>query len=220
MLTAMGDVMRRAYEKGWITTRDGNISVKMTGKNILYITPSGWRKTIIHPEHMIKVKLLPAGLEIPAGTVPSGELIMHSRLQRFSKYTRAVVHLHPTNIIAAMYAGWDLQQVAADFPEVSRYTKVGPSVPVLPVTSKVLADETFEAFTQWKTTGTNILKFDIVGQAGHGVCAVGPNPWDAYEHIERLEHICEIVLRSGRKPPASETFAGCAQNVVLDGPLA
>jgi len=32
------------------------------------------------------------------------------------------------------------------------------------------------------------------------VCAIGPNPWDAYEHIERLEHICEIVLRSGVKP--------------------
>ena len=201
MLTAMGDVMRRAYEKGWITTRDGNISVKMTGKDILYITPSGWRKTIIHPEHIIKVKFLPAGLEVPKGTVPSGELHMHSRLQRFAKYTRAVVHLHPTNIIAAMYAGWDLQYIAKEFPEVSRYTRVGPSVPILPVTSNVLADATFEAMTDWKNTGTNILKYDIVGQAGHGVCAVGPNPWDAYEHIERLEHVCEIVLRSGIKPP-------------------
>jgi L-fuculose-phosphate aldolase len=36
------------------------------------------------------------------------------------------------------------------------------------------------------------------------VCAVGLNPWDAYEHIERLEHICEIALRSGRKPPGLE----------------
>ena len=173
----------------------------MTGKDILYITPSGWRKTIIHPEHIIKVKFLPAGLEVPKGTVPSGELHMHSRLQRFAKYTRAVVHLHPTNIIAAMYAGWDLQYIAKEFPEVSRYTRVGPSVPILPVTSNVLADATFEAMTDWENTGTNILKYDIVGQAGHGVCAVGPNPWDAYEHIERLEHVCEIVLRSGIKPP-------------------
>ena len=38
MLTAMGDVMRRAYEKGWIATRDGNVSVKMTGKDVFYIT--------------------------------------------------------------------------------------------------------------------------------------------------------------------------------------
>ena len=213
MLTAMGDVMRRAYEKGWITTRDGNVSVKMTGKNILYITPSGWRKTIIHPEHIIKVKFIPSGLEVPEGTTPSGELHMHSKLQRFSKYTRSVVHLHPTNIIAAMYAGWDLQKLAAEFPEVSRYTRVGPTVPVLPVTSQVLAEETFEAFTNFENTGTNILKFDIVGQKNHGVCAVGPNPWDAYEHIERLEHICEIALRSGKKPPGSVNCAGVAKEV-------
>ena len=201
MLTAMGDVMRRAYDKGWITTRDGNISLRMTGKDTLYITPSGWRKTILHPEHMIKIKITPAGCTLPPGSKPSGELDMHLLLQRYSKYTRAVVHLHPTNIIAAMYAGWDLQHIAGEFPEVSRYTKVGPSVPVLPVTSSVLAQATFEAMTDIKSTGTNIVKYDIVGQAGHGVCAVGPNPWDAYEHIERLEHVCEIVLRSGIKPP-------------------
>ena len=213
MLTAMGDVMRRAYDKGWITTRDGNISLRMTGKDTLYITPSGWRKTILHPEHMIKATITPGGCTLPEGANPSGELDMHLLLQRYSKYTRSVVHLHPTNIIAAMYAGWDLQHIAKEFPEVSRYTRVGPSVPVLPVTSSELAFATFEAMTQMKTTGTNIVKFDIVGQAGHGVCAVGPNPWDAYEHIERLEHVCEIVLRSGRKPPGSVNCAGVVKEV-------
>jgi len=212
MLTAMGDVMRRAYEKGWITTRDGNISLKMTGKDTLYITPSGWRKTILHPEHMVKCTLTPAGITVPEGTTPSGELHMHAKLQRHSKYTTAVVHLHPTNIIAAMYAGWDLQKLAEDFPEVSRYTRVGPSVPVLPVTSAVLAEATFEAMTDWSNTGTNIVKYDIVGQAAHGVCSVGANPWDAYEHIERLEHICEIALRSGRKPPQQASSVGSGRS--------
>ena len=201
MITAMGDVMRKAYENGWITTRDGNISLKRKGSDIFYITPSGWRKTIVHPEHMIKVKLVPAGLVIMDDHAePSGELSMHSRLLRFRKRTTSVVHLHPTNIISAMYAGWDLQELASEFPEVSRYTKVGPTVPVLPVTSDILAKETFEAFTDLENTNTNILKFDIVGQKNHGVCAIGPNPWDAYEHIERLEHICEIVLKSGVRP--------------------
>jgi len=197
MITAMGDVMRRAYERGWITTRDGNVSVKRSGSDIFYITPSGWRKTIIHPEHMIKVELTPAGLTILDNHAkPSGELSMHAKLLRFRKYTTSVVHLHPTNIIAAMYAGVDLQTLAAEFPEVSRYTKVGPSVPVLPVTSHELAEATHEAFTQFKTVGTNKLKYDIVGQKNHGVCAIGKNPWDAFEHIERLEHICEIFLKS------------------------
>ena len=221
MLTAMGDVMRRAYERGWITTRDGNVSVKMTGKDVFYVTPSGWRKTIIHPEHMVKVELTPAGMTVlDDHAKPSGELHMHAKLLRFRKYTTSVVHLHPTNIVAAMYAGWDLQTLAAEFPEVSRYTKVGPTVPVLPVTSHELATETHKAFTQWETTGTNILKFDIVGQKNHGVCAVGPNPWDAYEHIERLEHICEIVLSSGIKPPGSETFVGYSLGSELGGHLA
>jgi L-fuculose-phosphate aldolase len=198
MITAMGDVMRRAYEKGWITTRDGNISLRRKGQDIFYVTPSGWRKTIIHPEHMIKVKLVPAGLVLmDKHAKPSGELEMHSMLQRHHKKTRAIVHLHPTNIIAAMYAGWDLQDLAAEFPEVSRYTKVGPSVPVLPVTSLELANATFNAMTHEES---NRVRYDIVGQANHGVCAIGPNPWDAFEHIERLEHICEIVLKSGKKP--------------------
>lgn len=200
MLTAMGDVMRKAYEKGWITTRDGNISLCRRNSKILYITPSGWRKTILHPEHIMKVKITPAGCNILSkdpDDKPSGELGMHLLLQRYNKGCRAVVHLHPTNIISAMYAGWDLQELAAQFPEVSRYTRVGPSVPVLPVTSDQLANATFNAM---KEEFTNKIAFDIVGQKNHGVCAIGANPWDAYEHIERLEHICEIALRSGVRP--------------------
>ncbi len=199
MITAMGDVMRRAYEKGWITTRDGNISVRRAGKKTLYITPSGWRKTIIHPEHIIKIKISSSGkLIVPKGSVPSGELEMHQKIQMLNRgKTQAVVHLHPTNIIAAIFAGWNLQTLAEQFPEVSRYTRVGPTVPVLPVTSSELAESTFYSMVEKEYTD---LAYDIVGQANHGVCAVGPNPWDAYEHIERLEHICEIALRSGKTP--------------------
>tara|TARA_R110001583_G_scaffold3257_3_gene21152 strand:- start:623 stop:1225 length:603 start_codon:yes stop_codon:yes gene_type:complete len=195
MITAIGDVMRRAYEKGWITTRDGNISLRRSNSTIMYLTPSGWRKTIIHPEHMIKIGINKNGYKTPEGSNPSGELAMHFMLQKDAKKTRAVVHLHPTNIIAAMYAGWDLQELAGEFPEVSRYTRVGPSVPVLPVISTELALATYDNMVD----KDGILLFDIVGQANHGVCSVGNNPWDAFEHIERLEHICEIVLKSGKK---------------------
>ena len=205
MLTAMGDVMRRAYEKGWITTRDGNISLCRMDSKILYITPSGWRKTILHPEHIMKVRMNFTGCEILSKNPddkPSGELDMHVLLQKAYRGCRAVVHLHPTNIIAAMYAGWDLQALANEFPEVSRYTRVGPTVPVLPVTSQELANATYNAFTN-SVEGIaryDTIKYDIVGQKNHGVCSIGKNPWDAYEHIERLEHICEIVLKSGVKP--------------------
>lgn len=198
MLTSIGDVMRRAYEKGWITTRDGNVSLKRFKSDSMYITPSGVRKTIIHPEAIIKTDISSewfADIVCPPGVKPSGELEMHWMLQKCSDQTLAVVHLHPTNIIAAVYAGWDLQKLAEEFPEVSRYSKVGKTVPVLPVISTELAMCTFDHMTKDKK-----ICYDIVAQAGHGVCAVGSSPWDAYEHIERLDHICEIVLKSGRKP--------------------
>jgi L-fuculose-phosphate aldolase len=95
-----------------------------------------------------------------------------------------------------MFAGWDLQLLAASFPEVNRYTRVGPSVSKLPATSKDLAEATFNAMTD--LMGNRI--YDVVGQAAHGVCAVAKDPWAAYEHIERLDHICEIVLKSGVRP--------------------
>jgi L-fuculose-phosphate aldolase len=60
--------------------------------------------------------------------------------------------------------------------------------------SRELADVTAECLGLRKD-GT--LAFDIVGQSKHGICAVAQDPWAAYEHIERLDHVGEIVLRTG-----------------------
>jgi len=197
MITAIGDVMRQAYQKGWITTRDGNISVRRRDHSVLYITPSGVRKNIIHPENIVRIPMNDEGeLSLPDDARPSGELEMHRLLQLSNSTTRAVVHVHPTHIVAAIYAGWDLQRIASEFPEVSRYTRVGPTVPILPATSLELANATAGAMLN----SEGKLAFDVVGQANHGVCSVAGDPWSAYEHIERLEHICEIVLRSGVRP--------------------
>lgn len=204
MLTSIGDIMREAHRRGWITTRDGNISVRRQNK--LYVTPSGWRKTIIHPEHILKAFIRKDGTLKRRSVFgkPSGELEMHRLLQTVDfnpKSCRSVVHLHPTYTIAAIHAGFNLQKLAAEFPEVGRYTRVAPTVPILPVTSEVLAKATFRAMTgDTLMIKSDKLLFDIVGQAGHGVTAVGKSPWDAFEHIERLEHVCQIVLASGVNP--------------------
>ena len=39
-------------------------------------------------------------------------------------------------------------------------------------------------------------EFDIVAIDRHGVVAIDNTPWKAFEHIERLEHICKIVISS------------------------
>jgi L-fuculose-phosphate aldolase len=198
MITAIGNVMRRAYELGWITTRDGNCSLRRRDSKWLYVTPSGWRKTIVHPEHMVKLEFGPDQvLDVPEGSNPSAELHMHWLLQRQPRATRAVLHLHPTFTVAAMYRGFDLQQVARHFPEIFRYTRVGSTVAAIPATTRELGDATAAAFG---IDGDGKIASDIVGQMQHGVCAIGADPWSAYEHVERLEHICQMVLHSGVRP--------------------
>ena len=122
---------------------------------------------------------------------------MHYLLQKDSPKTRSIVHAHPTHVIGAMYAGFDLQKICSEFPEIYRYTKVGPTVPTLPATSVALGEATAKAFGL-ETSGS--VQFDIVGQDRHGVTAIGTSVWDCFENIERLNHICEIVLASGARP--------------------
>ena len=197
MLTAIGDVMRQLYKRGWITSRDGNVSVKFKDDDQIIITPSGWRKTILHPEHLVKIPIVKGQLDLSSNLQPSGELHMHWLLQKNARDTRAVVHAHPTHIVAAMYRGFDLPTICDHFPEIYRYTRVGESVPPLPAVSDELGEAT--AFAH-RVEPDGAYFFDVVGQASHGVCAIGNSPWDAYEHIERLNHICEIVLASGIRP--------------------
>jgi len=188
--------MRKAYQMGWITTRDGNISVKKNNK--FYITPSGVRKYIIHPEHIIKGYYKELVLEMPDDANVSGEFEMHKQLQFKTGSCAAVVHLHPTYILAAMEKGWDLQVLATRFPEVSRYTNVGPATEIHEVCSEGLAQDTLKQFTD--DDPLNGIIYDIIGQPRHGVTAIAKTPWDAYEHIERLEHICKIAVLSGIYP--------------------
>lgn len=188
--------MKEAYDRGWITTRDGNCSLIRKENDIFYITPSAVRKNVLISESILRVKMQfgDRELNMPDGANPSGELEMHWLLHRDYERTRCVLHLHPTYTVAAMHAGWSLPKLVEAFPELYRYTRVGPNVPALPATSPELAQATYEAFAP-NEKGRS--EFDIVGQTNHGVTAIAKTPWDAFEHVERLEHISQIVLSSG-----------------------
>jgi ribulose-5-phosphate 4-epimerase/fuculose-1-phosphate aldolase len=196
MLTAMVEVMNEAYKRGWITTRDGNCALSNHGN--FYITPSGQRKNVLRVEDLIKYTTDDKGdLTCKEENMsPSIEFDSHYGLHRLAnKKVISTLHLHPTNVVAAMYAGWNLQKLHEDFAELHRYTNVGKTVRQLPPGDEMLAVETIKNMQM----GENSF-CDIVGQKGHGVMAIGKNPWDAFEHIERLDHICKIVLISGVKP--------------------
>ena len=211
MLETICETLVEAYRRNWITSRDGNVSIRHHDRNHFYITPSGVRKQTLQPDQFKKIGILYQPVErwswtelpysdISSNLKPSGELALHFGLQKnMGQHTndvRVVVHLHPTYCVAAMHAGIDLSTIVSDFPELSRYTRVAPNVPDVPPISQELADSCHKSL-QLDLEGN--IAYDIVGIKGHGVVAIDTSPWRAFEHIERLEHICKIVLASKGK---------------------
>lgn len=206
MLETICDIMVDAYKRNWITSRDGNVSIRHHDRDHFYITPSGVRKQTLQPDQFKKIKIVSSLMwrdeeytDISKNLKPSGEIPLHFGLQKnmgqHSNEVRVVVHVHPTYCIAAMHAGIDLSTISDAFPELNRYTKVAPNVGDVPPISQELADRCHENL-QLDNYGN--IAYDIVGIKGHGVVAIDTSPWRAYEHIERLEHICKIVLASGK----------------------
>jgi L-fuculose-phosphate aldolase len=215
MLETICEVLEDAYKRNWITSRDGNVSIRHHDRDHFYITPSGVRKQTLQPDQFKKIKLVdqinttPPFLtkswqeefytDISANLKPSGEIPLHFGLQKamgqHSGDVRVVVHVHPTYCIAAMHAGIDLSTISDAFPELNRYTRVAPNVGDVAPISQELADQCHHHL---ELDRDGNIAYDIVGIKGHGVVAIDTSPWRTYEHIERLEHICKIVLASGK----------------------
>jgi L-fuculose-phosphate aldolase len=216
MLETICETMVSAYNRNWITSRDGNVSIRHHDRDHFYITPSGIRKQTMQPELFKKIRIwrtINSGVgsaafnyaweemeytDISANLKPSGEIPLHFGLQKemgqHSNDVRVVMHFHPTYCVAAMHKGIELDKLVKDFPELGRYTKVAPNVPDVPPISQKLADETIDRLGVDKN---GVIAHDIIGIKGHGVVAIDTSPWRTFEHIERLEHICKIVLASG-----------------------
>jgi ribulose-5-phosphate 4-epimerase/fuculose-1-phosphate aldolase len=199
MLETISELFQEAYKRNWITARDCNASIRWHDRDHFYVTPSGVRKQMLQPEMFKKMSLdgltsLPY-TDISSNLRPSGELPLHMALQsKINTEVRVVLHFHPTYTVAAMYAGIQLPDLLKEFPELSRYTSVAPNVPLIPPITKELADACVKNIGYHPVSG--VVKHNIVGMDRHGVVAVDTSPWRAFEHIERLEHICKIVLAS------------------------
>lgn len=216
MLETICETMISAYKRNWITSRDGNVSIRHHDRDHFYITPSGIRKQTMQPELFKKIKIwrtINSGVgsasfnynweempytDISANLKPSGEIPLHFGLQKemgqHKDDVRVVMHFHPTYCVAAMHKGIELDKLVKNFPELGRYTKVAPNVPDVAPISQELADETISRLSVDKNGN---IAHDIIGIKGHGVVAIDTTPWRAFEHIERLEHICKIILASG-----------------------
>ena len=196
MINDVIDILKESYKKNWITPRDGNISYKYSGSNEFMITPSGLRKQDLNPSDLIKIEISDKRWKQlnNLDKKPSGEIELHYKILKSVKSDVCVIHLHPTYIISAMYAGLNLSDLAKSFPELSRYTNVANNTENVPPLSQELATQCSSRllFDNKLSQFTN----NIVGVPNHGIVSIGSDVYEAFEHIERLEHICSIVLLS------------------------
>ena len=203
MLETCCSLMVEAYHKSLMTSRDGNVSVRYEKDNHFWITPTNVRKHTLQPDQFKKlsVELDQDGqiVELPYTTIssnlrPSGEYPAHYHLQKrlpSGCEQRVVMHVHSTYTLAALERKISLENFHLKFPEISRYTRVAPSIPRIPAVSQELGDAV-ASHLGLKDDGSTL--YDIVAIEGHGVFSVDKTPWRAFEHIERVEHVSKILV--------------------------
>ncbi|MEB3329005.1 MAG: class II aldolase/adducin family protein [Candidatus Sericytochromatia bacterium] len=175
---AIVDVCRAMYAQGYLAATDGNVSIRLGSR--LLVTPTGVAKGRLAPEDLILTDL--AGRVLGSG-VASSEMALHTEAYARRPDIGAVVHGHPPRAIAFTVAGRPIP--GRLLPEV--VVAFGGEVPTVPYTTPTTPEVP-------AALGPALAGHDVVMMAWHGAVCLGPDVWDAYHKLEKLEHLCEVAL--------------------------
>jgi L-fuculose-phosphate aldolase len=170
---------RRLYERGYVASNDGNISVRLDEGRLL-TTPTGVSKGFMTPDMMIVTDM--SGRKISGAREPSTEILMHLAVYELRPDARAVVHAHPPTATGFAVAGIPLDR--AVLAEV--VTTLG-SIPIAPYGTPS-TPELADAVRQY------IRAHDGLLLANHGALTVGGDVFAAYYKMETIEHFAKISL--------------------------
>lgn len=167
------------YEKGWVASNDGNISLRLEDGTLL-CTPTGISKGRMQPEDLIICDL--QGRKLEGKRAVTSEILMHTTVYEMRPDVHAVVHAHPPVATGFAVAGRPL--TLAILPEVI----VG--LGCIPLANYGLpgTPELSEAMKPF------IPKFDALLMANHGAVCYGADLHCAYYKMETLEHFARISL--------------------------
>jgi L-fuculose-phosphate aldolase len=172
------EVGKRIHQKGWISSTDGNFSVKLGDDRIL-TTPTGVHKGFLYEDDLIVVDM--AGKKISGRLNPSSELALHLQCYKQRPDINGVIHAHPTLCVAFSVAGIHLAQCL--LPEVVFTLGSIPTADYAPPTTEEVP----------KSIELPIREYDAVILERHGSVTVGKTIFDAYNTLERMEHAAEIT---------------------------
>ena len=101
------EVGRRLYDRCFVASNDGNISVRLGDDRIL-TTPTGVSKGFMTPDMMVTTDL--TGRKVTGDREPSSELLMHLAVYEHRPEIRSVVHAHPPTATGFAVAGIPLDR--------------------------------------------------------------------------------------------------------------
>lgn len=172
------EVGRRVYNRGYVASNDGNISVRVDEKRVL-ITPTGVSKGFMKVEDIILVDY--DGNVLSGGKKPSSEVFMHLRMYKERPDVNSVCHAHPIHATGFAVAGIPLDQCV--LPEV--VVALG-SIPLIAYGTPGTA-EFFEPVLPY------VKNHDAFLLANHGALTIGKDLFNAYHKMETLEHFAHIA---------------------------
>ena len=173
------EVGRRLWERGFVASNDGNISVRLDGDRLI-TTPKSVSKGFMTPDMMVITDL--QGNKLASERDPSSEIKMHLQVYRDRPDARAVVHAHPPTATGFAVAGIPLDR--AVLAEV--VTTLG-SIPIAEYATPS-TDELPQACSKYLKAHDGLLL------ANHGALAIGPDLFTAYHRMETIEHFAKISL--------------------------
>jgi len=172
------EVCRRMYQKGFVASNDGNVSIRISENEILS-TPTGMSKGDISTDQLIKVNM--KGELISGNLKPSSEIKLHIRAYEARPDVKSVVHAHPPISTGFAVAGIALDQMA--IPEVIATLGTVPLASYATPSTDQLAHSIDEF----------IDNCNAVLLSNHGVVTVGPDVYSTYYTMERVEHSAYII---------------------------
>ncbi|MCL2517088.1 MAG: class II aldolase/adducin family protein [Oscillospiraceae bacterium] len=175
------DIGNKMYERGFVASNDGNISVRAEDGNI-WVTPTMVSKGGMTPDMMIK--LTPGGTLVTGKRKPSTEVAMHLCLYRENANIKAVVHAHPVTATSFSIAG-----IALDKPIYPEALFNLGKVPVAPYAQPGTM-EVPESIKPYCRTHKAVLL------ANHGALTWGTDSTEAWYRMEALENYAKIVLNT------------------------
>jgi L-fuculose-phosphate aldolase len=173
------EIGRRLWERGYVASNDGNISVRIDDTRLV-TTPKSVSKGFMTADMMVVTDL--SGRKLAGERDASSELKMHLQVYRDRPDARAVVHAHPPTATGFAVAGIPLDR--AVLAEV--VTTLG-SIPIAEYATPS-TDELPQACSKYLKAHDGLLL------ANHGALAIGPDLFTAYHRMETIEHFAKISL--------------------------